>query len=470
VATFVTDSHSQTVDETGRPVRVVTKIFGELRFAQGDLVFLVDLFVLLAAVSLSGFVNGSLDLSTSVFGIVALTLIVFPQISRERLRASVLDDVGPIFRRICIAYAVSSAFIVVMGLSQMRHLLIVAAFTYPALIAGRGTAYALERSLRRRGRRSRALVVGGGLIARRLVSTLAEHGEYGLEVMGVADHDPRLSTDELGAEVLGDLSDVPYLVTSRRIDVVIVAFSSSEQASMVDVIRAAMARGAQVWVIPRFFELGYASPTSDHLWGLPVVRLQTPARIRPAWILKRAMDFSLAGLGILTLSPLLAIIAAAICLESGRPIFFKQRRVGLDGRDFYILKFRTMAVRTDEVTNEEWAADTRSMTRLGRFLRDNSLDELPQLFNVLRGEMSLVGPRPERPHFVRMFSQQYPNYESRHRLPAGVTGWAQVHGLRGDTSIEERVSFDNFYIENWSFTRDVKILAKTVASLPKKWK
>lgn len=465
-----TDSQVQSVQRPGSQIRVASKLFGgELRFAQGDLVFFIDLLILVTALSLSALITGKLSVSDAVFGTVALSLIVFPQISRERLRASVLDDVGPIFRRVCIAYAVGSVFVVVMSLNEMRHLLLVATLTYPALLAGRATSYALERVMRRRGKRSRTLIVGGGLIARRLVSTLAEHGEYGLEVVGVADHDPRLSSAELGAEILGDLSDVPELVSRLRVDVLIVAFSSSEQASLVDVIRLSMARGAQVWVIPRFFELGYASPTSDHLWGLPVIRLQTPARVRPAWMLKRVLDFGVASLGAIVLAPLMSIVAAAIYLDSGRPILFKQRRVGLDGRDFDILKFRTMAVTTDAVTNQEWAADRKRTTRLGRFLRDSCLDELPQLFNVLRGEMSLVGPRPERPYFVQLFSEQHPNYDSRHRLPAGVTGWAQVHGLRGDTSIEERLSFDNFYIENWSFTRDVKILAKTLASATKKW-
>lgn len=177
----------------------------------------------------------------------------------------------------------------------------------------------------------------------------------------------------------------------------------------------------------------------------------------------------LAGIGVLLLSPLMCAVALAVFMESGRPLLFKQKRLGLNGREFTILKFRTMKVVDEVVASAEWAADRRRVTRVGRFLRDTNLDELPQLFNILRGEMSIVGPRPERPHFVQLFSGLYPNYGSRHRFPAGLTGWAQVHGLRGDTSIEDRVAFDNYYIENWSLAQDTKILAKSVALLARKW-
>ncbi|HWL65621.1 MAG TPA: sugar transferase, partial [Actinomycetota bacterium] len=157
-------------------------------------------------------------------------------------------------------------------------------------------------------------------------------------------------------------------------------------------------------------------------------------------------------------------IALAIYFDSGRPILLRQLRVGLDGQPFNMLKFRTMHTSEAEVEATEWSADEDRITKVGRVLRDTSLDELPQLVNVVRGEMSLVGPRPERPHFVDMFSERYPNYAERHRLPAGVTGWSQIHGLRGDTSIEERAAFDNYYVDNWSLSQDIKILLRTVTA------
>jgi exopolysaccharide biosynthesis polyprenyl glycosylphosphotransferase len=262
------------------------------------------------------------------------------------------------------------------------------------------------------------------------------------------------------------LREVTDIVARRRVEVVIVAFSSTEQSSMVDTIREVFAREAQVWVVPRFFELGATDATSDHLWGLPLVRLQPPPRSRPQWALKRVLDFVLALIGVILAAPLMAVIAVATYLDSGRPILLRQVRVGLDGRPFEMLKFRTMRMAEESVEAREWSADRRRVTRVGGFLRSTSLDELPQLFNVLRGDMSLVGPRPERPYFVEQFTNLYPNYDARHRLPAGVTGWAQVHGLRGgETSIEERAVFDNYYIENWSLGQDLKILVKTPIAL-----
>jgi exopolysaccharide biosynthesis polyprenyl glycosylphosphotransferase len=450
----------------------IMEISGGLRIeiSQRDLVFFFDLWVLLGILWVSRVGTENVDLGVGVFGLATFALVVFPKTSRERLGANALDDVGSIFKRVCIAYAAGSALIVLVDSGSTRALLGVAASTVPLLIIGRAIAYHIERSLRRRGSRSRVLVVGGGTIARRVVTTLAQHPEYGLQVVGAADDNPRLSPSELGAPVLGNLIEVPMLVRAHRVDIVIVAFSSSEHGSMVDVIRAAMANGAQGWVIPRFFELGCRQAVGDHLWGLPVVRLQKPARSRPEWILKRLLDFLLAGIGVVALSPLMLIIAGVIYLESGRPLLFKQTRLGLNGREFDILKFRTMKVVDEGVASAEWAADRRRVTRVGRLLRDSNLDELPQLFNILRGEMSLVGPRPERPYFVQMFSERFPNYGSRHRFPAGLTGWAQIHGLRGDTSIEERVAFDNYYIENWSLAQDTKILAKSVTLLMGKWK
>lgn len=440
-----------------------------VRVSQRDLVFFIDLWILLGCLWTSRILTGTLDLGVGAFGLAAFVFIVCPKSARERLGANALDDVGPIFRRICIAYAAGSATIALADRGWTRVLLITSACTALALVAGRAGAYGIERAQRRRGSRSRVLVVGGGKIARRVITTVAQHPEYGLQVVGAADNDPQFPPAELGARILGSLNEVPRLVRSHQIHVVIVAFSSSQQGSMVEVIRGAMANGAQGWVVPRFFELGSRSYVGDHLWGLPVVRLQTPARSRPEWALKRGLDFLLAGIGVLLLSPLMCAVALAVFMESGRPLLFKQKRLGLNGREFTILKFRTMKVVDEVVASAEWAADRRRVTRVGRFLRDTNLDELPQLFNILRGEMSIVGPRPERPHFVQLFSGLYPNYGSRHRFPAGLTGWAQVHGLRGDTSIEDRVAFDNYYIENWSLAQDTKILAKSVALLARKW-
>ena len=436
-----------------------------LPFLPGDVVALVDVWVLLSVLWVSRMMTVNVDPSVALFGAITFALVVSPRGGRDRLGGGALDDAGRILRRVCVAYAVASAAVLVFAVGDLHALLAVAVATGPLLIVGRAASHAAERTLLKRARKSRTLVVGGGAIARRVVSILEAHDEYGLEVVGAADDDPKFTPSELGTRVLGGLGDVPDLVASHDVDTVIVAFSSGDQAGMVDVIRAAMVSGATVFVVPRFFELGATDPNSEHLWGLPVVRLQSPARSRPEWLLKRAMDFVAAGLGVIFLSPLLALLALLVYLNSGRPILLRQVRVGLDGRPFSLLKFRSMRVCEGQVEGTEWAADAERMTKIGRLLRKTSLDELPQLFNVLKGDMSLVGPRPERPYFVHLFSDLYPNYHTRHRLPAGVTGWAQIHGLRGDTSIEERATFDNYYIENWSLTKDIKILLRTAGAM-----
>ena len=445
---------------TARPIRV--------RPLRDIIVALTDSWVLLTILWATRFYTGSLKPSVAIFGIAAFAFIVAPNFGARRLSASALDDAGPLVRRICFAYAIASAASLLWMPQDARVVLSVGVLSVPLLLFGRGASRYLERSLSTIDGKSRTLVVGAGDIGRRLISTLSEHEEYGLEVAGVVDDNPKFTSTELGAGLLGTLADIPSLVSARRIDVVIVAFSAGDQSNMVDVIRDTMASGADVWVVPRFFELGLAGGGSDHLWGLPMVRLQTPARNRPLWGLKRALDFALAAASVVVCAPVMAVIALATMIDSGRPILHRQRRVSLDGRSFEILKFRTMHVIDEAIQDVEWTANGGRVTRMGGWLRDTGLDELPQLFNVLKGEMSLVGPRPERPHFVDLFQEMYPRYESRHRLPAGVTGWAQIHGLRGDTSIEERAAFDNYYIENWSLGRDLKILLRTVPTLFKK--
>ena len=453
-----------TLDAPAHRVGLFPSIALKPRFLPGDVAGLVDLWVLLALMWTSRLIRDHVDPSVAVFGVCILAVLVVGRGRSTTLSPSALEDAGPVFRKVCIAYALAVAVTTLTGSGDLRLLLAVAAVSAPLLVAGRGVSYALERSVRRGERGSRTLVVGGGEIARRVVKTLDQHAEYGMSVIGASDNDPKFAADELGTRILGGINEIPDLIRSHKIDVVIVAFSGGDQTSIMEVIRSAMVAGAKVWIVPRFFELGSTQGGGDHLWGLPVVRLQPPARSRPEWFLKRALDIAVSGFALAALAPLLAIIAGIVLLESGRPILLKQVRVGLDGRPFKMLKFRTMMVADAETESTEWSPADDRVTRIGKILRETSMDELPQLLNVLRGDMSLVGPRPERPYFVDLFSELYPRYGSRHRLPAGLTGWAQIHGLRGDTSIEERAAFDNYYVDNWSLSKDVKILLKTATT------
>jgi exopolysaccharide biosynthesis polyprenyl glycosylphosphotransferase len=255
-------------------------------------------------------------------------------------------------------------------------------------------------------------------------------------------------------------------VTRHRIRRVIVAFGAVPDGELVQALRACERLDCEIYVVPRLFELASSgSPDAEHVWGLPCVRLPRAPFRAHAWRAKRILDAAVAATGLIALAPLLLLIALAVRLEVGPGVLFRQERLGLDGRRFSLVKFRTLLPAAGGAP-EGWSvvADER-MGRVGRFLRRTSLDELPQLWNVLLGQMSLVGPRPERPCYAEMFAETHPRYADRLRVPAGVTGLAQVVGLRGNTSVGERVRFDNFYIEHWSFWRDVKIIARTIGSV-----
>lgn len=453
-----------------------------IRFQSGDVVVLADLWAVVAFLWFSK-VAWNLPTSAGVLAVALFAMVTVPSTERTRLTPSALDDAGPIVRRVCLAFLV--AFVVALvtdeSLYDIKTLFYVTVPAIPVLLVARGLSYAVERGLRRK-RRDPALVVGAGVIARRVIDTLREHPEYGLDIVAAVDDNPRFDHRELGVPIAGDIGRLPELVKERGVEVVVVAFSASDQSDMIDVIRGVQQAGATVWVIPRLFELGSNATKGDHLWGLPVVRLNGAAQFSPAWPMKRTFDIVASAVGLILAAPLFGLISLAIVLDDRGPVFYRQDRLAAGGRLFAMLKFRSMRVATEEQIATEWStelerrtqgeaatagSETR-ITRVGRFLRATGLDELPQLVNIVKGDMSLVGPRPERPFFVEQLSQEFPAVDQRHRLPGGLTGWSQVHGLRGeDTSVEERFAFDNHYIENWSLIQDIKILLRTAKTLVK---
>lgn len=381
--------------------------------------------------------------------------------------------------------------IVVLGLAALRlaaggsptsaSLIITWLVCTGALVSGRAGGRLLVRSRALRTTfDQRVLIVGAGEVGHRVARRLIGQPDLGLVPVGFLDKEPR---DQRHGDlpVLGASWDLERVVEDHRIDTVIVAFSTAPHHVLLSLVKRCWSSGVNVMLVPRLFEAESSRTQVQHLGGLPLVGVVgTDTR---SWQLrvKHALD-RVAALGLLlVLSPIMLAISLGVMISMGRPIFYKQRRVGRDGHVFEMYKFRTMrrASAGEGEADADWAAamlgtlhvvpatdaapDRR--TRLGTFLRSWSLDELPQIFNVLNGDMSLIGPRPERVHYVEHFNQAIYRYADRHRVRSGMTGWAQVNGLRGKTSLEDRVEWDNFYIENWNLWLDLKILVLSVLAV-----
>ncbi|MGH2794824.1 MAG: exopolysaccharide biosynthesis polyprenyl glycosylphosphotransferase, partial [Actinomycetota bacterium] len=260
---------------------------------------------------------------------------------------------------------------------------------------------------------------------------------------------------------LGSFRDLPVIAREHAATRLIVAFGPVREEDFIDVLRSWDEMPLDIYVVPRLFELGVGTDgNADDINGIPIIKLHRAPERGPARRAKRAIDVIAAAVGLIVASPLLIGIALAVRLTSPGPVFFRQRRIGHRGKLIEILKFRTMLVNDDSDTTWTVNGDARQ-TPIGRMLRATHIDELPQLISVLKGDMSLVGPRPERPYYVDLFAAEIPRYKDRHRVPVGLTGWAQIHGLNGDTSIHDRTRFDNRYIERWSLWRDLVILTRT---------
>jgi len=334
--------------------------------------------------------------------------------------------------------------------------------TIPLILVGRLITFRLVGLARARGYDLEdTLIVGTGPIGVQVAEALNENPEFGLVPTGFVD---RFEVDA-DLPLVGRPEHLPEILRLTGVGHVILAFGAADDPELVSVVRRCHDQPVQFYAVPRLFELGVSAEDVGHeVSGLPLVPLRRPGATATMWPAKRALDIVAASLLLVLLSPILVLSALAVKLTGAGPVFFRQVRIGVGGRPFEILKFRTMRVNDDSATQWSVQEDDR-VTRVGRFLRPTHLDELPQLINVLRGEMSLVGPRPERPHFVEQFTEEIEGYHFRHRVPVGMTGWAQVNGYWGDTSVETRVRLDNRYIENWSLWRDLVIGLRTIPTL-----
>ncbi len=328
------------------------------------------------------------------------------------------------------------------------------------------------------------LVVGAGRIGAQVERRLREQPELGLRPLGYLDSNPPPAemVPDRHAPVLGDPSELGRIAEETGARHVVLGFTSGPDSLLMPLVRECEARGLEVSLVPRLFESINVRIGLEHIGGLPLFGLRAVNTKSWQFAVKHGLDRTVAALALLVLFPLLVAIAAAVKLSSPGPVLFGQRRIGRDGRDFEMLKFRSMragapeppaVTRSGPVELAVLGADTAPggvegadrRTRVGTFIRSTSLDELPQLFNVLTGQMSLVGPRPERPEFVELFGRSVHRYDDRHRVKSGITGWAQVHGLRGKTSLSDRIEWDNYYIENWSLSLDLNILLMTLSTV-----
>ena len=419
---------------------------------------------------------------------IALALLYLRGLYRTRLRALILDGVVPVISAASVgAMAVALIGMLANGVAPSQG-----DWTKAWLLALLGLGLGrVTLTLAQRFARSRRLVgkpvliMGAGLVGSQVARRLDNHPEYGLAPVGFLDDDPR-SIAEVGGRdvpVLGTAEDLDKIVERTGVRNLIVAFSSVADARISRLIQRCQELGIEVSVVPRMFDTINDRVGYDTVGGLPLLSFSGVNPKGVQFAVKHVIDRVSATLLLIGLSPVIALAAIAVRVSSSGPVLFRQRRVGRDGTAFDLYKFRSMRVGlvpvaqpvgvdagalgamlpVDTAPGGVEGEDRRTL--VGRILRRTSVDELPQLFNVLRGEMSLIGPRPERPEFVEMFGRDIARYGDRHRVKSGITGWAQVHGLRGQTSLAERVEWDNYYIAHWSLALDVKIALLTLLAL-----
>jgi Undecaprenyl-phosphate glucose phosphotransferase len=334
-------------------------------------------------------------------------------------------------------------------------------FTYASR---EGVRELLERRWRAGIGLKRVLIAGAGDLGRLVADRILQHRELGYQVIGFVDD--RAGGDHIGYRglpLLGTLGEVGDISQREKIDHLYVALPLEEHSKLLDLVEITSRECIDIKVVPDLLQFIALRARLEDLDGLPVINVNdVPLQGFNAWV-KRVLDILLSAVALAIIAVPLAIIAILVKWTSPGPVFYRQERMGLDGKAFNVYKFRSMYVDAEETTGPVWARDNDPRaTPLGRWLRRFDLDELPQFWNVLRGDMSIVGPRPERPFFVEQFKHRIPQYMLRHKVKAGITGWAQVNGWRGNTSLEKRIEYDLYYIENWSVTLDLKIMWLTV--------
>jgi Undecaprenyl-phosphate glucose phosphotransferase len=339
-------------------------------------------------------------------------------------------------------------------------------FTVVLTFTARETARTFLRARWRSGKSlRRVLIAGAGDLGRTVADRLLEHREYGFTIVGFID-DAASAGDAIGYRglpLIGQLSDVATVCDDEGVDEIYVALPLDEHVGMLGVVEFASRECIEVHVVPDLLQFIALKARLEDLDGLPIISIHDVPLRGINSVLKRLVDIAISLLVIIGSAPFTLLVAFLIKRSSPGPVFYSQERMSLDGQPFKVYKFRSMPIDAEDASGPIWARnDDPRATAIGRWLRRTDVDELPQFWNVLKGDMSIVGPRPERPFFVEQFKHRIPQYMLRHKVKAGITGWAQVNGWRGNTSLEKRIEFDLYYIENWSLSLDFKIMWLTV--------
>lgn len=400
--------------------------------------------------------------------VLACLLFWSADLYRPRLQAFVLDEIPTLLGCLLAATAIEAT------LSALRHptvhdsiYLATASAAIAFTLAGRAMAnLVIRQARRRRVVRHRSIIVGSGPVVERITDSLASAPDYGLKVVGYLADQPDARVTAAAGTYLGRIPSLRKSIDAVGAEVVLISDRGFAEEELAAIVRQALWNDCSIFMVPRLHELSHPSSKSDMIGSIPMVRFGHSGRGGIPWKCKRAFDLVASGLAIVLLAPLAALCALAVRIDGGPGILFRQTRVGRDGRPFELIKFRSLRPTSEHESGTTWnISNDARLSRIGRFLRRTSLDELPQLWNILKGDMTIVGPRPERPYFVDKFTAEEPNYSFRHRVPAGLTGLAQVNGMRGDTAIKERASYDNYYIDNWSLWLDMKVILRTFSEV-----
>jgi len=451
-------------------------VFNRLQRFWTSIKIAIDVAVLMVAFALSYFTRFDLlhgaprPPTRETLVTLLLVLVLFPVAYRQsrlyatnRIRTH-LEEVFELFKATITASLVLVA-LTYFGRERYSRLTLAlfAGYSFVLVAATRVTFRVWLEALRRRGLNLKSiLLVGAGELGERVVETIEHHRELGFRVTGVLSRDLLLpGTTVRGVPVIGTADELERVLTEHPVDQVILALPSEDTGLLKTLMEKLALRTVDVKIVPDLFQYVTLYGGLEEFGGLPIVSLQGGPLEGWNLVAKRAFDILVSAAALILTSPILLVVALAVKLTSRGPVLYKQERMGMDGAVFPILKFRTMRTDAESGGAQMATAGDARRTPMGAFLRRTSLDELPQLFNVLRGDMSLVGPRPERPVFIEEFKRQIPKYHLRHKVKSGITGWAQINGLRGQTSIAKRFVYDLYYFENWSLLLDLKILVRT---------